>query len=162
MHECSQKHYMYVYNILLYPNLWGSSRSMLQCSYSLYTALTVSADANRFRGALSCTSLLLLLNPRFLSKSPTVFLLFLLLCLITDYHCHLLSSICYCANDEMNRFKQLNRNDYLLSLVTISQIEIKEAPLHLFLFFSWKSSNEHSERAPNFQSQPREGEKTKK
>lgn len=29
-----------------------------------------------------------------------------LLCLIPDYHCELLSSICYCTNDEMNVFKQ--------------------------------------------------------
>lgn len=42
--------------------------------------------------------------------SPTVFLLLLLLCLNADYHCHVLSSICYCTNDEMNPFKQhLNR-----------------------------------------------------
>lgn len=66
----------------------------------------ITTDDKRFRRALSCLFWLLLLNSRCFWKILTVFVLFLLLCLITDYHCHLLSSICYCANDEMNLFKQ--------------------------------------------------------
>lgn len=72
--------------------------------------IIITTDDNRLRRTLSCSFWLFLPNPRCLWKSLTVVLLLPLLCLITDYHCHLLSSICYCTNDEMNPFKQhLNR-----------------------------------------------------
>lgn len=72
--------------------------------------IIITTDDNRLRRTLSCSFWLFLHKPRCLWKSLTVVLLLPLLCLITDYHCHLLSSICYCTNDEMNPFKQhLNR-----------------------------------------------------
>lgn len=81
----------------------------------------------------------------------TVFLLFLLLCLITDYHCHLLSSICYCTNDEMNLFKQLNRwqkpqlLQWLSPLISnhFSNPNQRRSLACTFYFFPWKSSNEN-------------------
>lgn len=91
-----------------------------------------------------------------------VFLLFLLLCLITDYRCHLLSSICYCTNDEMNPFKQhLNwwQKPQLLQWLSplisnhFSNVNQRRSLASTFPP-PWKSSNEHWERAPNFQNKP--------
>lgn len=87
-------------------NIKGTFQQVEMCG----DEIIITTDDNRLRRTLSCSFRLFLLNPRCLWKSLTVVLLLLLLCLITDYHCHLLSSICYCTNDEMNPFKQhLNR-----------------------------------------------------
>ncbi len=131
--------------------------------------IIITTDDNRFRGALSCSFWLLLLNPHCLWKIPTVFLLFLLLCLITDYHCHLLSSICYCTHDEINPFKQhLNRwqkpqlSQWLSPLISNHFSNLNQRRSLASTFFSWKSSNERWERAPNFQNKPLQAGREKK
>lgn len=57
-----------------------------------------------------------LLNPSCLSKVPIIVLIIFL---ITDYHCHLLSSICYCTNDELNPFKQHLNQWHKLQLLQV-------------------------------------------
>lgn len=120
--------------------------------------IIISTDDNGFRRALSCSLCCVLLNPHFLWENPTVFLLWVL-CLITDYHCHLLSSICYCTNDEMRLFKQLNQwqkpqlLQWLSPLISnhFSNPNQRHSLACTFFPSPWKSSNEHREQAPNFQ-----------
>lgn len=115
--------------------------------------IIITTDDNRLRRTLSCSFSLFLPNSRCLWKSLTVVLLLPLLCLITDYHCHLLSSICYCTNDEMNPFKQhLNRwqkpqlLQWLSPLISNHFSNLNQrhllASTFFFLSLSWKSSNE--------------------
>lgn len=126
----------------------------------------ITTDDKCFRRALSCLFWLLLLNSCCFWKILTVFVLFLLLCLITDYHCHLLSSICYCANDEMNLFKQYLKRwqkpqllQWLSPLISNHFSNLNQRCFLLPCFFPWKSSNERWERAPNFQEEQEGGKK---
>lgn len=65
-----------------------------------------------------------------------------------------------CSNTRIGDKSLNSHNDYLLSLVTISQIQIKGSCSLPLFFLSWKSSNDFWERAPNFQKKPLQAEQT--